>query len=192
MYFNILTPSFNQSVYLLRCVASVWNQVGSQSGTVDRCSLLAIRKPQLLIAGDGPDRGALEDLSENLDISSSVKFLGKQPKEVILDLMNGAKFLVLPSLWYEGFPMTIVEAFSQGLLVIASNLGGMASVIVHNETGLLFEQGNSDDLAEKIRVGFRDADAVDRMSDLARHQFNTKYTDQIQFQQLTAVYNALG
>ncbi len=41
MYFNILTPSFNQSVYLLRCVASVWNQVGSQSGTVDRCSLLA-------------------------------------------------------------------------------------------------------------------------------------------------------
>ena len=88
--------------------------------------------------------------------------------------------------------MTIAEAFSQGLLVIASNLGGMASVIVHNETGLLFEQGNSDDLAEKIRVGFRDADAVDRMSDLARHQFNTKYTDQIQFQQLTAVYNALG
>lgn len=59
--------------------------------------------------------------------------------------------LVFPSVWYEGFPLSIVEAFAAGTPVIASRLGGMLEMIAEGKTGLLFHPGDADDLAHKIR-----------------------------------------
>ena len=65
--------------------------------------------------------------------------------------MKESAFLVMPSEWYEGFPMVLVEAFSQGLPVVGSRLGSMAEIIQDGVTGLHFEAGNAADLAEKVK-----------------------------------------
>jgi glycosyltransferase involved in cell wall biosynthesis len=145
------------------------------------------QKPQLLIVGDGPDREALEKLTSDLGPLTSVRFLGKQPKERVLALMRSAQFLVLPSLWYEGFPMTIVEAFSNGLPVVASNIGSMTSVIEHERNGLLFEAGSADDLAGVMMKLFFSLKDRDRMSACVLSTSEKHYSETVNIEQLEKI-----
>ena len=67
--------------------------------------------------------------------------------------MKRAALLVFPSEWYEGFPMTLVEAFATGLPVIASARGSVAEIVGDGDTGYHFEPGNAVDLAAKVDRG---------------------------------------
>jgi glycosyltransferase involved in cell wall biosynthesis len=82
----------------------------------------------LKIAGDGPllesVRAAIASRGE-----SAVELLGQQPATEIMRLLRGARFLIFPSVWYEGFPRTLAEAFACGVPVLASRLGGVAETL---------------------------------------------------------------
>ena len=62
------------------------------------------------------------------------------------EFINKSKFIVIPSECFEGFPMTILEAFREGTLVLASNIGSIKSIIKDKYNGILFEPGNKLDL----------------------------------------------
>jgi glycosyltransferase involved in cell wall biosynthesis len=144
--------------------------------------------PSLLIVGDGPERDSLEKLTSDLGSLASVNFLGKQPKEEVLSLMQQAEFLVLPSVWYEGFPMTIVESFSNGLPVVASNIGSMNSVIESEQNGLKFEAGDPDSLADKLTRTFANLDQMLQMGEQARRDFEENYSATANYKQLADIY----
>ncbi|OAI04482.1 glycosyltransferase [Methylomonas methanica] len=137
----------------------------------------------LKIAGSG-------ELANQLSGINSVEYLGFQSAEDVDALMRQAKFLVMPSEWYEGFPMVLVEAFSRGLPVLASRLGGMAEIIEDGVTGLLFEPGNAHELAEKARWLMNHPDECIRMGSNARETYLKRYTPEINYQQLKAIYLA--
>lgn len=101
----------------------------------------------------------------------SVDVVGRQPRELLIDAMKKASALVVPSLWYEAFPMTIVEAFATGLPVIASNLGSMAEIIDDGRTGLHFEPGNAEDLAVKVRWASDHPEEMQQMGINARAEY---------------------
>ena len=137
----------------------------------------------LKIAGYGP-------LIEQAQIDSppNIKFLGKvSHKQVSLEMLN-AKFLLIPSECYEGFPMVIVEAFAHGLPVVASRLGSMAEIVEDGITGLYFEPGNPRDLAEKARWMFEHPEECRRMGENARKVYEDKYTPEKNYEQLMAIY----
>ncbi len=69
--------------------------------------------------------------------------LGWVTRDDVIALLRGASFLVIPSVWYEAFPLTIVEALACGVPVIGSRLGGVGEIVRHEESGLLFEPENS-------------------------------------------------
>ncbi len=94
------------------------------------------------VIGDGPARDSLRNIP-------GLACVGRLPSQEVQRYMWGAEALVMPSTWYEGFPMVIVEAFAAGLPVIASRLGSMLELIEEGSTGLLFEAGNGKDLAQK-------------------------------------------
>ncbi|MEI8573512.1 glycosyltransferase [Methylomonas sp. LW13] len=137
----------------------------------------------LRIAGSG-------ELANQLGGINAVKYLGFQSAEDVDALMREAKFLVMPSEWYEGFPMVLVEAFSRGLPVLASRLGGMAEIVEDGVTGLLFEPGNAHELAEKARWLINHPDECMRMGNNARATYLEKYTPEINYNQLKAIYLA--
>jgi len=149
------------------------------------------KKPQLLIVGDGPERSSLEQRSSDLRPPTSVHFLGQQPKESVLSLMRNAQFLVLPSLWYEGFPMTIVESYCCGTPVVAADDGGMREVILNCESGMHFEMGNAGDLCEKIKYLFDSPDESLRMGAVAKNLFNTKYSAEVNYQRTMEIYESV-
>lgn len=146
--------------------------------------LEANNQPQLIIVGDGPERESLEPLANSKPLAATCSFMGKQPKAEVLSLMKGAQFLVLPSVWYEGFPMTIVEAFSKGLSVLASDTGGMSLIIDDGENGLKFDVADSASLADRLEWAFANPDQMREMGEAARLKFGVKYSAEVNYQQL--------
>jgi len=137
----------------------------------------------LRIAGDGPFMGMI-----NTAPSSKITLLGQISPLDVTKEMTKARFLVMPSEWYEGFPMVLVEAFAHGLPVIASNLGGMSEIIENNITGLHFQPGNPEDLAEKVSWMYTHPDECKKMGENARTVYEQKYTPETNYKMLMNIY----
>jgi glycosyltransferase involved in cell wall biosynthesis len=135
----------------------------------------------LKVAGDGP----LMHLLNNRD---NIETLGFQDSTRIHQLMQDAAFLVIPSEWYEGFPMVLVEAFSHGLPAIASRLGSLSEIVIDGKTGLLFEAGNAKELADNVRRLIGSRDECKRMGDNAKAVYLSSYTPDHNIQQLLDIY----
>jgi glycosyltransferase involved in cell wall biosynthesis len=79
-----------------------------------------------------------------------IEFCGTFPNGRIGGIFSSLDVLAVPSIWYENTPLVIYSAQACGCPVIASNLGGTAEAVAHEENGLLFEAGNVSDLAQAI------------------------------------------
>jgi glycosyltransferase involved in cell wall biosynthesis len=135
----------------------------------------------LKIAGDGP-------LLEQLQPASNIELLGRQSAAQISSLMSTAEFLILPSEWYEGFPMVMVEAFAHGLPVLASRLGSMTNIIRDGENGLLFRAKDVDDLRQKLEWLWQYPLKVQEMAKNAKADYLENYTPEENYRQLMAIY----
>ena len=109
----------------------------------------------LLIAGDGPDRAALERLGH-------ARFLGPLPRSGVLELFRAADASLLSSSW-ENFPHTVVEALAVGTPVISTRTGGVAEVVHDGENGLLVEPGDVAALAVAIDRFLTDPELAARL-----------------------------
>lgn len=104
---------------------------------------------ELIIAGDGPEKEILVSKYGSLN---NVRFVGYKHKNEVLELMKDCKALIFPSIWYEGLPLTIVEAFATGTPVIGSAIGAVGEMVNDKYNGLLFETGNAVSLQQSIRL----------------------------------------
>jgi L-malate glycosyltransferase len=100
---------------------------------------------ELLIVGDGPLRGVMEDIVKNEGIKNVV-FTGA--RRDVEKIMPSTQLLVLPSV-SEGFPITILEALSSGLPVVATNVGGVSEVL-DKKVGIIVEPSDPTSLAEAV------------------------------------------
>jgi glycosyltransferase involved in cell wall biosynthesis len=141
--------------------------------------------PELRIVGDGPERDAIAVSVERIP---QIAILGTITSEEVQHQMAGAVALIVPSLLYENFPMTIVEAFATCLPIIASRLGAMQEIVEDGQTGLLFEPGNCHDLAAKVRWASEHPDEMRQMGANARREYEAKYTAEIGYKNLIACY----
>jgi glycosyltransferase involved in cell wall biosynthesis len=151
----------------LRTLAQAWQ--GVKSGTT------------LRVAGEGPLDGLMAGLN-------GVELLGMQSLLNVQGLMTQARALVLPSIWYENFPRTLVEAFGAGLPVIASRIGALAELVTDGETGLLFEPGNTSSLVERIEWARLNPAEMARMGRRAREVYDAEFTPERNHEQLMAIY----
>lgn len=147
---------------------------------------IAPRHPGLTlrILGDGPLRRDLEAEARG----SPIEFLGARPRAEAVRMIGNSKFLVLPSVCYEMFPLSVLEAFACGRAVVAPRFGSSECVVEDGETGLLFEPGNPKDLAVRLDALLRDEGLCARMGENARAEFEAKYTEDRNFGELMAVY----
>jgi glycosyltransferase involved in cell wall biosynthesis len=137
------------------------------------------------VVGDGPLRSALEAESQG---QKSVQFRGWMPRDQILETMKLARFLIFPSEWYEGFGMTIVEAFACGIPVICSRLGAMEELVADGHTGLHFTAGDANDLAQKVEWAWSHPEEMEAMGRAARAEYEGKYSADRNYQMLLDIY----
>lgn len=141
----------------------------------------------LKVIGSGPQQKELQKLAEEMNLEN-IEFLGMKTHAETMQLLQNARFLIMPSIWNEGFPMIIAEAFANSKPVIGSRLGAMADLVKDGETGLLFEPGNSKDLAEKIKWLWEHPDECRRMGANARREYDEKYTPEQNYKMLMDIY----
>lgn len=140
---------------------------------------------ELIVVGDGSERHALEGLADG-----RVRWFGRRPADDVRRLMLSARSLVVPSVWFEGQPMVVLEAFSAALPVLASALGGVGETVA--ATGRRWTcpptvAGWADALEAVV------ADArVDEQSRLVRRAYERTYTPRVATERLLDVYADLA
>jgi len=105
---------------------------------------------RLVIAGTGPERERLERASRELGLSARVLFLGHVEWSLLPRWYAACDLFLLPTLRWEGLPMSVVEALSCGRPVIASRIGGVPSAVMDGVTGELIEAGDTEALTEAL------------------------------------------
>jgi glycosyltransferase involved in cell wall biosynthesis len=141
----------------------------------------------LKIIGDGPESQRLRREFSDLH----VEWLGIRSRGDILRAMRAATAVVVPSLWYEGFPLVVVEAFSVGAPVLASAIGSLEEIVQNTVHGLHFGRGDAQDLSEKIRWAKAHPAEMDTMGRNARRECELKYSEDANLSQLLDIYESV-
>jgi colanic acid/amylovoran biosynthesis glycosyltransferase len=138
-------------------------------------ALVAVPDARLDIVGDGPEAPTLRSLAGQLGILDRVAFLGRQPRERVMDGLRTAHAVVIPSTVggggdRDGTPLVVSEAMAAGVPVIASALGGLAEHVIPGKTGLLVEPGSEASLAEGLRRTLTVGEELDRWGVAAKEK----------------------
>jgi len=142
----------------------------------------------LVIVGTGPLADVVTEYAAKY---KNITFKGEQKKKQIVDLLDHAKALIFPSLWYETFGMVVIEAFSRGIPVITSNHGNMKNLVTDQYNGLTFNVGSSEDLSKTV-TEFEQMDRSKKnvFRQNARTTYVSNYSPERNFQQLLDIYKA--
>lgn len=141
---------------------------------------------KIKIAGDGPLKDEVVRYAAQYP---NIEFVGTLDKVEIFNLLQQSTALVFPSIWFEGMPLTIIEAFACSTPVISSKLGAMETMITNGYNGLHFETNNEIDLKKKLNdwMGFSLEERCQYQAN-ALQTFNTKYTSDINLEILLQIY----
>jgi glycosyltransferase involved in cell wall biosynthesis len=145
-----------------------------------------LENTKLIIAGDGPEKELVKHAVVNND---NITFVGHRSKDEINHLLQSCQALIFPSIWYEGLPMTIIEAFANGTPVIASNLGAMSEMIINGFNGLHFVPNNSNQLQSAIKKFLDLSDNIkESMQQNAKNTYIEKYHPDIHYNSIINIY----
>jgi len=139
----------------------------------------------LKIVGEGPLRESVQEYAQK---NTFIEYLGQVSQTAVIDRLQKSRFLVFPSKLYEGLPMTILEAFSCGVPVIASDLISRTELIRDSETGTLYASSDPAGLAAKAEWLWNHPDDCARMGRNARREYEDKYTREHNYALLQKIY----
>lgn len=152
---------------------NAWEMLGSRVG--------------LRIAGEGP----LADYVRERKVTiPGVEYLGYKSRPEVTQLMQQARALIFPSLWYEALPRTILESFAAGTPVIASRLGSMESLVEPMQSGLHFAPGDVSDLVRQVTWMLDHPQEWQALRQRTRAVYEAKYSAERNYEMLMRIYQA--
>lgn len=142
------------------------------------------------IIGDGPEFKNLKDEIRKNKIKN-VELLGFKSGKELKNLISKARFSIAPSLWHENCPYSILESYSLGTPVIASNIGGIPEIIINKKTGLLFKPGDYKDLKNKIEYLYANKELQYSFLRVSRKIIKNKFNKEKYLTELLNLYKKL-
>jgi glycosyltransferase involved in cell wall biosynthesis len=146
---------------------------------------------KLKLAGSGPQEKELKDYVAKNNLQGRIKFLGFLDGEKLSDTIHNSLFTVMPSVFYETFGLSVLESYNYGKSVIASNIGALPELVQEGKTGLLFESGNSNDLAQKIDNMLQNKENIMTMGKNGK-EFSKKFNKEDYYNKLEKIYKRLS
>jgi glycosyltransferase involved in cell wall biosynthesis len=152
---------------------------------VDTFINAAYQCPELYFSMAGDFSGMHDALSMK---PSNLEVLGHLFTNELELFYSNARLIVVPSLCYEGFPSTIIEAMNHGKPVICSRIGGLPEIVDEGRTGFLFEPNNTEDLANKIRYLYHRPDLCLKMGQAGKKKVLNEYSPDKYYERLMNIY----
>lgn len=142
---------------------------------------------KLLIIGSGPEKENLQIYIKKHNLNN-VAIIDTIPHKKLGYYYRQSKMVVLPSIGFENAPLSILESFSCGTPVVASNIGGIPELVKDGVTGMLFKPGDYDDLSIKIRYLLSKSSLLDKMRINCLHTIKSTYNEDNHYKNLMMVY----
>jgi glycosyltransferase involved in cell wall biosynthesis len=139
------------------------------------------------VAGEGPLTPLVHAAGQNGDLD----VLGHLDKAAVFDQLRRAVAMVLPSVWFEGLPVSVLEAYATGTPVIASRIGSLAEVVKDGVTGFLATPGDDRDLADRLRWASDHPGEMRQIGLNARREYETRYRGDVHLSALLDTYRRL-
>ncbi len=146
---------------------------------------------ELRVFGDGPERAALERAVAASGLSN-VRFRGHLEGEDLRAELAACVCVVVPSVWYENNPHSILEAFALGRPAIASDIGGLPELVIHGKTGLLVPPNAVEPLRDALRILSEDRGLAARLGRNARELVEACHSPEVFYAGLMAAYREVG
>jgi len=183
VHYDYYTPNYSNSNYIL-----YFGRLERHKGIKTLVMAMKhVKNSMLYLIGSGNYRNDLVEYVKKNNIKNVV-FFGFLGRKQLIRLVKYSLFTILPSEWYENCPMTILESFALGKPVIGSNIGGIPELVENESTGILFESGNVDDLAEKINYLLDNKNLAVKMGKNARKKVEEEYNEEVHYKRLTEAY----
>lgn len=149
-----------------------------------------VPEANLKIVGTGPYQERLQNMVTELGLTN-VEFTGSKWGDAAKEYISNARFVVIPSLWYENFPYVIAESYAMGKPVIGTNRGGIPENIVHDVTGYVYQPDDYMILSQHIRTLWNDKEKCVQMGKAAKQKADTEYTDVVFYKRILSLYQSL-
>lgn len=141
---------------------------------------------RLHVVGEGPDQGSLQETYRSLP---NVVWHGRLTRERTVAEVSRSRWLVLPSRWYEGFPMAVVEALSAGTPVVVPSQGSFPSIVEDGHEALMFVPNQTDALRAVLdRAMGLGSDDWSAHSKRALQRYQERYTPELNYSRLMEIY----
>jgi len=169
-----------------------FGRLSPEKGVADLLrAMRALPGIRLIIAGEGPERGRLQGLALELNLSN-VEFAGHLQGADLKHAIAGARFTILPSHAYETFGKTILESYAHSRAVVATDLGSRRELVQHGKTGLLYRTGDVNQLASAIRFLSSQPILAAEMGSAGREFVRQKHTPEAHYAGLMNLYVRLA
>lgn len=142
---------------------------------------------RLYIAGEGPEKDNIQEFIKKHKLSSKVQLLGFLSKEEITDRVRKARFIVVPSIWYENCPYSVMETLAIGKPVIGANIAGIPELVLNNENGFTYKYDDTNELEEKMTELFTDDKKVAKFSKKAK-ELSKQYDKELYYEKIIKIY----
>lgn len=145
----------------------------------------------LYIAGEGPEKENIEQFIKENNLSEKIKLLGFLKADEMKKYISKCKFVVVPSIWYENCPYSVMETLAIGKPVLGADIGGIPELVKNNENGLTYKYDSIEELSQKTQELFNNKELTIKMGQNAKENAKKLYSKEIHYDKIIKIYQKL-
>ena len=157
--------------------ALYFGRLSSEKGILNLIKAFSkLDKGNLYIAGQGEEKENIEKFIEENKLKNRIKLLGFLEPDEMKEKISKCKFVVVPSIWYENCPYSVLETLAIGKPVVGAKIGGIPELIADGKTGFVYS--TVEELSNQMDKLFNDSNLVKKMSKQAKEEAKTFSKDE--------------
>ncbi|MBU1131760.1 glycosyltransferase family 4 protein [Patescibacteria group bacterium] len=177
-------PNYTVGDYIV-CVS----RLSAEKGIMDLLEAVrALPEVKLKLVGDGPMRAEVLDYLKKNNVKN-VEYAGAKFDEELKEVIRKSRFAIIPSEWYENYPLIALESMALGKPVLSAKIGGLAGMIAENFNGWFFESSDVNDLQSKLSLHYNEIERIEELGKNARRTVEEKNSAEKYYQEISACYD---
>ena len=151
----------------------------------------SLQNKKLYIAGDGPEKEKIEKIIKDRHLEENIKLLGYLNQNQVKEYIRKSRFVVVPSIWYENCPYSVLETLAIGKPVIGANIAGIPELVQDKVNGLTYQYDDIRELEEKMKLLFENKELADEYGRNAKNIAKKEYSKNEYYNKIIKIYEKL-
>lgn len=188
--YNLETKNENYALYSGRLSKEkgIINLVEAFKKLLEDKEINNIDNIKLYIAGDGPCKEEIEKYINNNNLKDKMILLGYLKQDDLKEYTRKASFIVVPSIWYENCPYSVLETQAIGKAIIGANIGGIPELVQNEKNGFIYKYDDVNELKEKMKKLFNDKELANEFGKNAKKFAREEYDKNKYYEKIINIY----